>query len=65
MYNCVCPVHCVATDFVLRRTNFYFSRKDLDVAIERLSPGTGFDNVHTPYIEKSRLCYGNFFMYIF
>ena len=32
---------------MLRGTNFSFTPKDFDVAIERLNPGLSFDGVHT------------------
>ena len=49
--------HSVATDPMLYGTNFYFSLKDLDVAIDRLNTGTGFDRVHTSHIKSSKRCY--------
>ena len=54
-----CQGHSVATDPMLRRTNFSFSLNDLDVAIERLNPCAGFDSVHTSHIKNSKRCYRN------
>ena len=46
-------------DPMLCGTDFYFSLKDLDVVIDRLNPGTGFDSVHTWYIKNSERSYRN------
>ena len=35
------------TDPMLRDIKFSFPPKDLDVAIDALNPGTGFNSVHT------------------
>ena len=53
MDNSECQARSVATDPMLRGTNFSFTPKDLDVAIERLNAGLGFDGVHT---EKNQKC---------
>ena len=57
--NSECQAHSVATDPMLWGTNFSFSPRDLDVAIDRLNPGTGFDSVHTSDIKNSKRCYRN------
>ena len=57
--NSECQAHSVATDSMLRGTNFSFSLKVLDVAIDRLNPGTSFDSVHTSHIKISRRCYSS------
>ena len=44
------------TDPMLHGTDF-FSPIDLDVAIDRLIPGTGFDSVHSSHIKDSKRCY--------
>ena len=55
--NIKCKAHCVATDSMLLSTNFSFSMKDFDVAIEGLNPGTGVNNVQTSHIKNSkRIC---------
>ena len=57
--NRKCQTNSAATNPILRRTDFSFSLKDLEVAIERLHQGTGFDSVHTSHIKSSKLCYLN------
>ena len=59
MDNSECQAQSVATDPKLRGTNFSFSLKDLDVAIDRLNPGTGFESLHTSHIKDSKRCYRN------
>ena len=49
--NSECQAHSVATDPMLCETNVTFSLKDLDVALDRLNLGTGFDSVHTSHIK--------------
>ena len=44
---------------MLRGTIFSFTLKDLDVAIDRLNPGLGFDGVHTEQIKNAKRCYRN------
>ena len=53
-----CQANSVATDPMLRGTNFFFL-KDLDDVIDRLNPGTSFDSVHTSQIKNSKRCYRN------
>ena len=55
--NSECQAHFVATDPILRGTNFSFSPRDLDVGIDRLNPSTGLDSVHTSHIKNSKRCY--------
>ena len=57
--NSECQAHSVATDPMIRGTTFSFSPTDLDVAIDRLDPGTGFESVHTSHIKSSKRCYHN------
>ena len=59
--NYECQAHSVATDHMLRGTNFSFSffPRNIDVAIDKLNPGTGFDSVHTPHIKNPKRCYRN------
>ena len=54
-WTIVSAKHLFATIPTFRRNNFYFSLKDLDVAIERLNPDIGFGNVHTSHIKDSKL----------
>ena len=51
--------YSVATDPMLRGTTFSFSPRDLDVANDKLNPGTGFDSVHTSHVKNSKRCYRN------
>ena len=51
--------HSVGPDPMLRGTYFSFTPKDLDVALDRLNPGTGFDGVHTDQIKNAKRCYRN------
>ena len=55
--NSECEAHAVATDPMLRGTNFSFTPKDLEVAIDRLNPGTGFDGMNTDQIKNAKRCY--------
>ena len=57
--NSECQAHSVATVPMLRGTDFSFSPKDLDVAIDRLNFSAGFDRVHTSHIKNSKRCYRN------
>ena len=57
--NSECQAHSVATDPMLCGINLYFSLIDLDVAVDRLNPSTGFDSVHISLIKNSRRCYRN------
>ena len=58
--NYECQAHFAVTDPMLRGTNFSFSPKDLDVAVDRFNPGTGFDGVHTYHIKNAKRCYSKF-----
>ena len=57
--NSECQAHSVPTDPMLRGTNFSFTPKDLDVPMDRLNPGLGFDGVHTEQIKIAKRCYRN------
>ena len=52
-----CQAHSLATDPMLRWTNFSSALKDLDVAVDRLNPCTGFNSGHTFHNKNSKRCY--------